>query len=648
MKKALLQLTTAFLLQACCANLSAQTLFTYGTDRVQVDEFLRAYNRNKTKVEDPEKALREYLDLYVKFKLKVKAAKVARIDTIPQLQYELQGFRSQVEENFLNDEKQLQVLIEEAHTRSQQDLHVIHFTATMHSKMTAADTQKVYAAFREISAELKKGNKNYEALTNQVNKKYNTEIAQRDLGFLTAFSVSYAIENILYALPTGGVSTPYRGKSALHLFKREASRPSPGKWTVAQILLSIPPDANEAAIQQVQQRADSIRTALANGASFAEMARKYSEDKLTYLTGGEMPEFGTGKFEKAFEDAVFTLRADGQLTPVFRTSFGFHIVKRIKQRDIPANLTDEAYAQQVRQQVNQDSRVNSAKSRFLKDVLVKVKYKKNPAVPDAEWFRFGDSIVSNRTIKQYPFSKKVLFTLKDKKVTGDDWLHFVHDYKLNQDVYKGESDTELQEKYIQSAALEYYRNHLENYNADFAYQIQEVAEGNMMFEIMDKKVWSAAASDTIGLRNYYNQHRSKYIWGESAAVLLFNTNSEKTAKEAIAKLAEGKTWQQIAEESEGRIQSDSGRYEVAQLLLPPGTTLSDGIVTAPVINETDNTASFLKVVKRYPANQPRSFDEARGLVINDYQQVLEDKWVAELRKQYPVQINEAVFRSLLK
>jgi peptidyl-prolyl cis-trans isomerase SurA len=88
MKKAILSFTAALLLQSWCSEISAQTLFTYGSDRVQKDEFLRAYNRNKSKVEDPEKALREYLDLYVKFKLKVKAAKVARIDTIPQLQYE--------------------------------------------------------------------------------------------------------------------------------------------------------------------------------------------------------------------------------------------------------------------------------------------------------------------------------------------------------------------------------------------------------------------------------------------------------------------------------------------------------------------------------------------------------------------------------
>jgi peptidyl-prolyl cis-trans isomerase SurA len=47
-------------------------------------------------------------------------------------------------------------------------------------------------------------------------------------------------------------------------------------------------------------------------------------------------------------------------------------------------------------------------------------------------------------------------------------------------------------------------------------------------------------------------------------------------------------------------------------------------------------------------NEPgqRSFEEARGMVISDYQQVLEDKWIAELKKKYLVKVNEAVFQSI--
>jgi peptidyl-prolyl cis-trans isomerase SurA len=62
----------------------------------------------------------------------------------------------------------------------------------------------------------------------------------------------------------------------------------------------------------------------------------------------------------------------------------------------------------------------------------------------------------------------------------------------------------------------------------------------------------------------------------------------------------------------------------------------------------DGTAVFVKVVKTYPAGQHRSFEEARGLVINNYQAFLEEEWIKELKKKYPVKVNEAAFKSLLK
>ena len=48
------------------------------------------------------------------------------------------------------------------------------------------------------------------------------------------------------------------------------------------------------------------------------------------------------------------------------------------------------------------------------------------------------------------------------------------------------------------------------------------------------------------------------------------------------------------------------------------------------------------------ANLQRSFEEAKGLVINDYQNILEEKWIADLKKKYPVKINDAVFAVVIK
>jgi peptidyl-prolyl cis-trans isomerase SurA len=121
-----------------------------------------------------------------------------------------------------------------------------------------------------------------------------------------------------------------------------------------------------------------------------------------------------------------------------------------------------------------------------------------------------------------------------------------------------------------------------------------------------------------------------------------------TAQEAMLALQKGKNWKAIADESDGRIQSDSGRYEIAQIQVQPGVKLTEGLITNPLLNSGDNTANFVQVLKLFPANQQRSFEEARGLVINDFQGQLEEQWIGVLKKKSPVKVNEAVFQSMLK
>ena len=215
-------------------------------------------------------------------------------------------------------------------------------------------------------------------------------------------------------------------------------------------------------------------------------------------------------------------------------------------------------------------------------------------------------------------------------------------------MYKGENNSELLDKYIHTTTIEYYRKHLEEYNEEFKYQLQEFKEGNMLFEIMERNVWTKASNDSAGLKKYYESNKPKYQWAESATVYLFNCSNSKAADEAAQALKNGKSWKKIAEESDATIQSDSGRYELSQLQLPAGTKVNEGLISTPVVNSGDNTASFVQILKLYPANLQRNFEEARGLVINDYQNFLEEKWVAVLKKKYPVKVNNTVFESILK
>jgi len=164
MKQLFLLLVSSFIISAAFS----QTLFTYGSNPVGKDEFLRAYNKNKTAVADKEKAYREYLDLYSKFKLKVKAAYEMKLDTLPQLKYDVQNFRSQVEESYLNDDNRVNMLVEEAFNRSQKDIHLLHFYITLNSNMIPADTVKAHKAIEKIRERLLAGTTDYDKMVSEV------------------------------------------------------------------------------------------------------------------------------------------------------------------------------------------------------------------------------------------------------------------------------------------------------------------------------------------------------------------------------------------------------------------------------------------------------------------------------------------------
>jgi peptidyl-prolyl cis-trans isomerase SurA len=645
MKKFLLLFTVAWFTN----TVFGQTLFTYGNTAVDKAEFIRAYNKNKTAVTDKEKALREYLDLYIKFKLKVNAAMELKLDTLPQLQYDAQSFRSQIEDSYLNNEKAVNDLLNEAFTRSQRDLHVLHFFVPVEATAAPEDTLKAFKSISTFYTALASGKTDYDNL----NAAAPVKIKQSNLGFITVFSLPYEYENVIYALKNNETSKPYRTRNGWHLFKLIDERKAVGKWKIAQILFSIPPDAGEAAKKEYKKKADSVYQLLQKGEDFGKMARWFSDDKITYGNNGEMAEFGSGKFEISFENEVFKLTRDREISRPFLTEYGYHIVKRLSQSPVSTDKNDAAFLFELKQRIQQDSRINYAKDLFVKEIMRQVNFKKTAAVSDADLFRYADSVIAKPgsetgNVTMYPIATKTLFTFAKTKITGKDWLDFTRSYKGTAELYQGESNAALSEKFITTSVMDYYKKHLEDYNADFRYQMDEFKDGNVLFEIMERNIWGKASADMKALQKYYDENKSKYLWAASADIIIFNCSGKAVADSAKAAVLKGKNWKIIIEESNNNVLADSGRFELTQLPVTIDTKTAAGYVSEIVISPVDGNTSFIKVIKQYNANLQRSFDEAKGLVINDYQNILEEKWIAELKNKYPVKINESVFQSLLK
>ena len=107
-------------------------------------------------------------------------------------------------------------------------------------------------------------------------------------------------------------------------------------------------------------------------------------------------------------------------------------------------------------------------------------------------------------------------------------------------------------------------------------------------------------------------------------------------------------WRTVANNYTEQITTDSGRFELGQIPKGDKEVITKGMLTTPVINKGDNTSSFAYIIQLHTKEEPRSFADAKGLVINDYQAELEKTWIAELRKKYPVTVNEKVWNDLVK
>ncbi len=647
--KSLFQFSTLLLLSLIALGVSAQPLFTYGTKSVSKEEFLRAYNKNNTYEKTNEKALREYLDLYTKFKLKVQAAYDLRLDTLPSQRAELQSFRSQLVQNYVNDESSVKLLVDEAFTRSQKDIRISHIFIPVNETDSAPIMEKakqqIQAAYKQLQA-----GKDFGEVAMNFSADPSVKTNKGDLGFITVFSLPYALETLAYNTPLGKFSAPYRSKIGYHIFKKTDERKAIGKMRVAQVLLNIPGDADVATRQDFKRRADSIYQAATKGADFGTLAAQFSGDNFSFQTRGELPEFGPGKYDPAFEKAAFALSTDNEISHPILSEYGYHIIKRISHINIPTNKNDREYVAQLREQVVNDARIEVSKKTMQQKIRKLTGYKKGIFNVKDLW-TYSDSVLKDKPVpsKTTIRPNTILFSFTKQNVTTNDWLAFRRSTDGTDRLTIGKTNPEILEYYVDLVAMEYYKNHLESFNKDFAFQMKEFKDGNLLFEVMQRNVWDKAANDSIGLRKYFTTHKNTYWWQNSVTGMLFTAVNEKTANEAMEKLkANISDWRTIAEGFEGNLIADSGRFEVEQLALPADYKFVSKTFTPFIKNQTDTSVSIVYILNHFPERSPRSFEEAKGYVINDYQVYLEDQWIAQLKKKYPIKVNEAVLRSLLQ
>ncbi len=635
---------------ACCLlltqHLQAQTLFSYGNKTVTRQEFLDAFAKNNTVSPVTEKAYVDYLELYLRYKLKVQAARDLRLDTLKEQQQEMADFRQQISIPYFSSDSALQSLVQEAFDHSGRNIRLSHIYIGFEYRDTAAAWAKVQKAL----ADLKKGRPFAEtalAYSEDPAVKQN----QGDIGWISAFLMPYPLEKLAYETPVGKISPVYKSRNAYHIVYPAASRPAPGNIQVAQIFLALPAYADEATLHATQQKADSLYRLLLQGADFGVLALQNSEDNNSFQSQGVLTAFGPGTYDAVFEENAFALDKDNSFCKPFRSARGIHILKRIQAFPPLRDPSNEADYNEMKMRVQNDARIKVAADAATARAARQTGFRENRGISNTAE-RFTLAFFNNDRKGMEELSDATLLaSLGSVRVTGKqykDWLTSNADAlaRVRPALYVDE----IYHRFLDEQLLNEYRQHLEKYEPAFASQWQEFQNGNLVFAVMQSQVWDKAALDEAGLKKYYQDHANRYTWRESIRGIIYTlTDSAAAWKFRNALQRDPAARGNLLAAETNMLSADSGRFEIAQLpALRNGSTYTKGLVSEPLFNRESLSSSFVLVQEVFPAGQPRSFEEARGLVLNDYQLALEETWIAELKKKYPFKLNETAWKALVK
>ncbi len=636
----------AVIIAASLFNTAArtQTLFTYGTNTVSKDEFLKAFNKNPdTTGDNKSQKMKEYLDMYINFKLKIQAARDEKLNQGETYKSEAENFRNQLAENYINEQANINGLIQEAFKRSQKDILLAHVFAEV---KPGTDTTEAYKQIKQAYDALQSG-KDFGEVAATYSTDEGVKQAKGVIGYITAFTLPYEIENKVYALQPGGYSNIYRSNIGYHIFKNVSERPAVGKRKIQQILLPTPQGFTEDERKAAARLADSIYQQLLNGASFEKMLQQYGTPSVNN-EGQNILEVGVGQYDNDFESQIFSLQKPGDVSKPFVTAYGYNIIKLVEAKPAITDENDVINRAHIQEMIERDARLAAAKDALRQKWMKETKFTQVPYNAQNLWSYTDSSLKKGKAVIAYKniTPQTTLFSFAKQKVNVADWIQFAMQTKQANPSSGNKDYDAIMKEFIKTENDNYYRSHIEDFYPPVAAQVREFNEANLLFAVMDKHVWSKAAQDSAGLKNYYLQHKQQYTWQPGVSALVVSSASKEAIDSIAMELKNNSAdWRSIISKYNNTVTADSSRFENGQLPLKQEVPMQKDFISKPEQNDAGDAYTLVYVFDVYPQEAPRSFDDARGLVINDYQQVLEQKWIAELKKKYPVKVNDVVAKN---
>ena len=467
----------------------------------------------------------------------------------------------------------------------------------------------------------------------------------------------------------------------------------------SHIAVQCPMDADSATVAAAEAKINELRERVTVGLpkevkkgrkkvtvcepeGFAEVAVLYSEEPSAKQTKGALGWIQPFRYVYSFEDAVYTTPV-GEVTPVFRSPYGFHIAKVEGERDFEevraSHIMKMTPMGDIQRMADAQVAMDSIYQLAIQDTMDFAALAQANSEDRGSAMRGGDLGWFGRGAMVQPF-EDITFDLEIGAISKPFQTRFgIHISKLHEkrgiqplDSMRAQILRQVQRDQRMQIAEQSFINktraaynlpaemsdadvkayadaHLEEKYADLRNLVKEYHDGILLFDVSLREVWDKANQDTEGLAAYFKANKKNYTWEapryKGSIIYAKNEVAAKAAKQIVKSAHPDSVLSYLNQ----RVNVDSVMY----------VRVERGIWEAGKNSAVDKYGFKSKAAEYTPSEEfpivvpvgkviksPQEYTDERAKVTTDYQDYLEKAWIKTLREKYPVVINEEVWAEI--
>ncbi len=578
-------IAVAFLMSipGCAPKQQESIVATVGATPISLTDFENMYTRSNggttagTAVSQEERE--RFLDLMVKYRLKLTDAYHQGLDKRPEVQGEIDQYRGSLAASYLTDRDVVAPNVRKMYDRSREELRASHVLLTYRQDAKAADSAEVYKKAQEIIAEAKAG-KDFAQLAVSFSQDPGAQQNKGDLYYFSTGRMVPEFEDAAYALKVGEVTpVPIKTRFGLHIIKVTDRGPSRGELQASHIMIRFAnqtpsPEDTATAYKKIQAIQDSVL----KGIPFAELAMRNSEDGGSSGRGGDLGWFSRGRWPQPFDEAAFRL-TPGKSSPIVRTVYGYHLIMCTNAR--PLKTFEEA--KQDFQNLYQQQRFQEDYAAFTAKIKKEVQFVRN----DSVIARFVAGFDSTKTVRDSSwgstlpadFGRATMFKVLGRPIIVDTAIAMMKShFEWSNTSLNRVSLAPTVEKLAEQVLFEGKSELLEQQDPKFAALLREYREGILLYQVEQDQVWNKVTTSDSLLRLYFGQHRDKFLFPDRVKFTEIRAAADANAQIIHKKLLAGMTMEQVVREDSTRMAARVS-YRV---IFGTGKTVLPAKASAPV------------------------------------------------------------------